>query len=449
MTISKTDSNFRDLNYMKNIPKILLFLLLSLPVSAQELLTAEEAVRIALENNYQIRLAENELEIDRTSATIGNAGMLPSVGATATSNNSIQKTSQVRAGGEKIEQDNARNNSLNYGVALDWTIFDGFSMFARYDQLQELEKLGEAELQLTILARVREVLVTYYDLVQQKQQLQALDSTMVISEQRQELAQNRFTIGKSSKLEVLNAQVDLNTDQTSLLRQQELFSNTKILLNQLLARETTIEFTVEEKINVDEDLFLPQLKEKSQEQNPLLQAQLINNAIANLELKRLKGGRYPNIVASTGYQFNDSESSLGFSTTSNSQGWNYGLTARLNIFDGFQQNQNEQIAKIQIENSELQIEQLKLTLESQLGRAYQTYLTNLKLIELESGNREIARENLEITMEKFRIGTIPTIEFRTAQLNYINAVVRYSNARFQAKLSELELKELAGDLPLQ
>ncbi len=434
---------------MKNIPKILLFLLISIPVSAQELLTAEEAVKLALENNYQIRLAANELEIDRTSATIGNAGMLPSVGATATSNNSIQKTSQVRAGGERIEQDNARNNSLNYGLALDWTIFDGFSMFARYDQLQEFEKLGEAELQQTVLARVREVLVTYYDLVQQKQQLQALDSTMVISEQRLELAQNRFTIGKSSKLEVLNAQVDLNTDQTSLLRQHELFNNTKIILNQLLARETTTEFTVEEVINVDEDLFLPQLKEKTQEQNPLLQAQLINNAIANLELKRLKGGRYPSIIASTGYQFNDSESSLGFSTTSNSKGWNYGLTARLNIFDGFQQNQNEQIARIQIENSELQIEQLKLALESQLGRAYQTYLTNLKLIELESGNREIARENLNITMEKFRIGTIPTIEFRTAQLNYINAVVRHSNALFQAKLSELELKELAGDLPLQ
>ena len=244
---------------MKNIPKILIFLLLSFPLTAQELLTAEEAVKIALENNYQIRIASNELEIDRASATVGNAGMLPTVGASATSNNSIQNTSQVRAGGERVKQDNARNNSLNYGVALDWTIFDGFSMFARYDQLQELEKLGEAQLQQTILMRVRDVLVTYYDLVQQQQQLQALDSTMVISEQRLELAQNRFTIGKSSKLEVLNAQVDLNTDQTSRLRQGELFLNTKTELNQLLARDPGTEFAVEEEISVDENLFLPKL----------------------------------------------------------------------------------------------------------------------------------------------------------------------------------------------
>ena len=225
--------------------------------------------------------------------------------------------------------------------------------------------------------------------------------------------------------------------------------NTKTELNQLLARDPGTDFAVEEEISVDENLFLPRLQELAVEQNPLLQAQLINNEIAKLELKRLKGGRFPSLVANTGYQFNDSESSLGFSTTSNSQGWNYGLTARLNIFDGFLQNQNEQIARIRIENTQLEVEQVKLALQSQLAAAYQTYLTNLRLIELEKNNRTIAQENLEITMEKFRIGTIPTIEFRTAQLNYINAVVRYSNARFQAKLSEINLKELAGNLVLE
>ena len=431
---------------MKNIPKFLLLFLFPVSLSAQELLTAEEALIIALENNFQIRIATNELEIDETAVSVGRAGMLPEIGAVATSNNSIQNTSQTRAGGERIDRDNARNNSMNYGVALDWTLFDGFSMFARYDQLKELKNLGEVELQQVILEKTREVLVTYYDLVQQQQQLTALDSTMVISEQRLELAQNRFSIGKASRLEVLNAQVDINTDRTNLLRQKELFLNTKTLLNRLLSRDIKTEFQIAEEFQVDELLSLPELIDLAEQQNPILQAQLINNNLARLELKELKGGRYPTLVASTGYQFNDSESSLGFSTQSNSQGWNYGLSARFNIFDGFLQNQNEQIARIGIENTELEVEQQKLALEEELRRTYQTYLTNLQLIELESGNREIAEKNLEITVEKFRIGTIPTIEFRTAQLNYINAVVRYSNARFQAKLSELSLKELAGEL---
>ena len=431
---------------MNNILKFLTIFLIVLQAQGQELLTPEEAVSIALKNNYEIRIANNELEIDKEGVNIGNAGMLPAVGAVFNSNNSIQNSSQTRADGNTIDLDDARNNNLGYGVVMDWTIFDGFRMFARYDQLKELEKLGEAQLQQTILAKVSDVMITYFDLVQQQQQLTALDSTLVISNQRLTLADNRFTIGKASKLEVLNAQVDLNTDQTMQLRQQELFRNTKIRLNQILARDTKIDFRVIDEIPVEEDLFLPELERLAMEQNPLLQAQVIANNIAKLELKQVRAGRYPTLVANTGYQFSESESSLGFISFGKSRGFNYGFSARMNLFDGFTQNQNEKIAKIQIENTKLVIEQQSLDLQTQLGTAYQTYLTNISLIELERNNEAIAKENLEITMEKFRIGTIPTIEFRTAQLNYINAIVRHSNARFQAKLSEISLREFAGNL---
>ena len=232
----------------KRLKFLVLFLLASPLAMAQELLTVEEAVKIALENNYQIRIASNMLEIDKTGVNIGNAGMLPVVGATLNSNNSIQNSSQTRADGNLVELDNAKNNSLNYGVGLDWTIFDGFRMFARYDQLKELEKLGEAQLKQAVLTRVSDVMIGYYDLVQQHQQLVALDSTIVISEQRLKLANNRFTIGKASKLEVLNAQVDLNTDLTLMLRQKEMIVNSKIRLNEILARDTKIDFNVIEEI---------------------------------------------------------------------------------------------------------------------------------------------------------------------------------------------------------
>ena len=426
--------------------KFLILLLISLPLSAQEVLTPEEAIRIALENNYSIQIAQNELEADRTGVSWGNAGILPAVGLTANSNNSIQSTRQTRSSGDVIEVDNARNNNLNYGVVADWTLFDGFKMFARYDQLKELEKLGEAELQQTILSRVSDVLITYYDLVQQQQQLAALDSTMVISEQRVELAQNRFTIGRSSRLEVLNAQVDLNTDRTTVLRQQELFRNTKIQLNELLARDPEIDFRVQEEITVDDELMLENLEQLAMEQNPSLQAQIINRNITALELKQVQAERYPTIAANTGYIFSQNESPVGFTTFGRTEGFNYGLTARMNIFNGFNQNRNEKIARLQLENSEIAIEEQSLSLQSRLHTAYQTYLTNLSLMELEEENEAIARRNLDITMEKFRIGTIPTIEFRTAQLNYINAIVRLSNAKFQAKLSEITLKQFAGSL---
>lgn len=414
--------------------------------NAQEVLTLQSAVKIALENNYEIKIATNNLTIEKTKVAIGNAGMLPTVTANIVDNNGIQNSSQTRQDGTKTELDNAKNNSLTYGVGLDWTIFDGMRMFAKLDQLKELQNLGEAQLKLTIITRISEVTAAYYDLVQQQQQLAALDTTIVISKQRLTLAQNRFIIGKASKLEVLNAQVDLNTDQVTLLRQKELYTNSKILLNQLLARDLTTDFKVIDQLEVDASLLLPELRALAEKQNPQLEAQIINKRIAELFLKQIKAARYPTVKVNTAYNFSESQSSLGFVSQSHSRGLNYGFSASLNIFDGYSQNRNEKIAKIQIENSKITIEQQNMALNSQLATSYQTYLTNLELIDLEENNQAIAKQNLNITLDKFRIGTITTLEFRTAQLNYVNATVRYSNAQFQGKLSEIALRELAGNL---
>ena len=425
---------------------LLICLVLNLQAQAQEILTIEDAVKIALENNYDIKIAKNDLKIDETNVTSGNAGMLPRATASVTDNNSVQNLNQTRIDGTENSLNNAKNNSLSYGVLLDWTIFDGLRMFARKEQLKELQKLGTAELQLAILTKISDVNANYFNLVQQQQQLTALDSTLIISNQRLDLAKNRFSIGKASKLEVLNAQVDLNTDKVNLLRQQELYTNTKTALNEILARDATTPFTVANSIIIDNLLNLSDLMNLAEQQNPLLQAQIINKRVAELQLKQVKAGRYPTIRVSTGYNFGQSQSSLGFITQSTSRGLNYGFNASLNLFDGLAQNRNEKIAAIQIETATAQIEQQSMQLKSQLTTAYQTYLTNLQLIELEEKNEAIAKQNLDITLDKFRIGTITTLEFRTAQLNYVNAIVRFSNAQFQAKLSEIALREIAGNL---
>lgn len=415
-------------------------------LNAQEVLTLEDAVKIALKNNYEIKISKNNLSIEKTNVSIGNAGILPKVSANVVDNNGIQNTSQTRSDGTVTKLDNAKNNSLVYGVGLDWTVFDGFKMFAKLDQLKTLQKLGEANLKLTIITKISDVTSTYFDLVQQQQQLSALDSTIVISNQRLTLAQNRFKIGKASKLEVLNAQVDLNTDTTTLLRQKELYVNTKTLLNQILARNVATQFKVVNEITVDDKLLLPELTSLAEKQNPQLEAQILNKKIAESQLKQIKSDRYPIIKLNSAYNFTETKASLGFVTQSSARGLNYGFTASLNLFDGFAQRRNENIAKLQIENANIAIDQQNQNLRSTLTSSFQTYLTNLLLTKLEQKNELIAKQNLDITLEKFRIGTITTLEFRTAQLNYINAKVRNSNAQFQAKLSEITLKELAGNL---
>ncbi|WP_333600413.1 TolC family protein [Flavobacterium sp.] len=432
----------------KAIYIILLFLGFLPKSQAQELLKLEDAVTIALENNFDIRIASNNLKMDEANATAGNAGMLPKVTANIADNNSIQYSKQTRQDGTTTELNNAKNNSLTYGVGLDWTVFDGFKMFAKKSQLEELQKLGDSKLKLTILTKISDVQAAYFDLVQQQQQLAALDSSIVISNQRLTVAQNRFSIGKASKLEVLNAQVDLNTDQTALLKQKESLANAKILLNQILAREVKTDFKVVEAIQVDKSLLLPTLTDLATKQNPELEAQIINKKVAELQLKQVKANRYPTVKVNTGYNFAESQSSLGFTSSSYSRGLNYGFSASLNLFDGFAQKRTEKIAQLEIENSKIAIAQQTSTLNAQLESGYQTYLTYLDWMQLEEKNEAIAKQNLDITLEKFRIGTITPIEFRTAQLNYINAKVRNTNAQLQAKLSEISLKELAGNLNL-
>ena len=413
---------------------------------AQDVLKIEDAVGIALKNNYDIRIASNEVKVDSIGVNIANAGMLPKLDATLTQNNNIQYSKQTRSTGEVQELNNAKNNNLNYGVTLGWTVFDGFKMFARYDQLKELQKQGETTLKMTILTKVGDVMTTYYDLVQQQQLLKALDTTIVISKQRLKTAENRFTIGKASKLEVLNAQVDMNTDTTTFLRQKEMYENTKIQLNQILARDVSTNFTVIETVDVDDKLVLSDLNALATKQNPQLQLALIDKRVAELDLKQVRANRYPTIRLNTGYMFNETESSLGFTSQSSSRGFNYGVSASLNIFNGFQQTRNEKIAKLQIENSSIVIEKQAQILSAQLATAFQTYLTNIELSKVEENNEAIAKKNLEITLDKFKIGTISTLEFRSAQQNYVNAIARNSSAKFQAKISEVSLKEITGNI---
>ena len=431
----------------KNIlQSLVLFVFCIAKTNAQQVLTLEDAIKIALENNFEIKIAKNNLKINETSVAIGNAGMLPSVSASVVDNNSIQNSSQTRQDGTSVALDNAKNNNLSYGVTLDWTIFDGMKMFAKYDQLKEFQNRTDAQMKLTILNKVSDVNTVYYDLIQEQQKIADLDSTIVISEKRLEFIKNRYTIGKNSKLDVLNAQVDLNTDLGNLVKEKQVYANAKTRLNQILARDLNTDFIVVPGIIVDRKLQLDDLMTLAEKQNPELIMQIINNKIAELDLKQIKGDRYPAIKLNTGYNFSDSQSSLGFTSQASSRGLNYGFSASLNLFDGNLQNRNEKIAKIQIDNSKLAADQQLIQLRSDLIVTYQLYLTNLDLIDLEEKNTAIAKQNIEITAEKFKIGTITAVEFRAAQLNYINSKIRLSSAQFQAKLSEITLRELAGNL---
>jgi outer membrane protein len=416
---------------------------------AQEKLTLQEAITIALKNNYDIKLVSNDLAIAKNNVNPGNAGLLPTVGADFSTGGSRQNTVQTQASGTQKITDGARSTNMSYGVGLDWTIFDGFKMFATYDRLRALEKQGEVNAKGVILGTIAQVVTAYYDLVKQQQLVIAADSAIDVSALRLKIADNKLQLGKGSKLDLLAAKVDYNADTSNYLQQKNVAVTYMVRLNQLMVRPLDIRFTVTNDIAIDQNLIYTTLAGQTESLNPDLQAAMINKKIAELNLKEVKANRYPQVSLNSGYEFNKSTTPTGFNTQLRANGLTYGLTASINIFNGFLQRQNERNAKIAINSSDLTFDKVKLDILSQLSTAFQNYSTYLELVKLEQKNVDIAKQNLSITLDKYRLGSIPPLELREAQRNAIDANSRYVETQYQAKLAEITLKEISGTLNIQ
>jgi len=426
---------------------LIIFISLAFGANAQEKLSLQQAITIALENNYNIKISKTQKEISTNNVSYGNAGILPAITADLIQNNNIQTSTVNLASGDTRKANNAKSNNLSYGVGLNWRVFDGFTMFANYDRLKELEKLGELNAQLTVQTTIATVIDNYYNLISQNKQLESSKTALEVSQVRLKNANSRYTLGKGSKLELLAAKVDLNTDTTQLLRQQDLIKNIKVQLNQLLARDLNTDFEINDQIDIDKSLVYENLKPLVDSNSPDVQTANINQKIAEIYIKQIKGARYPTLGLTSGYNFSKNTSPpTSFSLRSNTRGFNYGLTASINVFNGFQQSRLEKNAKLELQNFNYDLERIKQDVNANFLTAYQNYQTNLKLLMLEESNISVAKENLDITLEKYKLGSIVPLELREAQRNYIDANARYANALYVTKILEVSIKKITGTL---
>jgi len=429
----------------------LLFLLIGFlnTTSAQENLSLQEAITIALRNSYDIQLVSNDVQIAKNNSNIGNAGLLPRLDGTVTEGGSLQNTTRTQSSGTEQTLNGVRNTNMSYGVALGWTIFDGLQMFTNLERLKELEKQGAVNAKATILSTISGVVNAYYNVSREQQLVVARDSALDVSTLRLRIANNKLEIGRGSKLDVLTATVDYNTDTSAYLQEQNLLRNSKVTLNQVMARDLNISFRVDTVFDINSSLEYVGLARQMEQLNPDLQNAFISKKLAELDLKLVKGQRYPVIEVNSGYEFQRSLSPTGFNTQQRANGLTYRLTASVNIFNGFLQRQNERNAKILINSSELTLDRTKQEIGAQLLRTYQNYSTNLDLLKVERNNVDVAKQSLDITLEKYRLGSIAPLELREAQRNSIDAVARYLEAQYQAKLTEISLKEISGTLNIQ
>jgi outer membrane protein TolC len=267
-----------------------------------------------------------------------------------------------------------------------------------------------------------------------------------LSSERKRFARAMIDIGSGSELSYLQSAVDLNADSAVYMQQLVILANSKAELNRLLCRDLLTTFEVTSEIPLNYDLIYEQLWELIQNQNPDLLRARSNLLITSLDTKSYRSLMYPRISVNTGYSFNKSESEVGFMMLNRNLGFAMGLSLTYNLFDGFNTRNDIKAAKIREESARVEFNQAELDIKSELLRIYNDYMTNLQLVKFEADNRNLAIRNLEVAMEKYRIGAINDIDLRETQQKLMDAETRYLLTQFRSKIAETELLRLSGQL---
>jgi outer membrane protein len=426
---------------------IFAILFVSISTRAQELLTLEQALEVALKSNYSIQIAKSEARIDHNNASLGNAGFLPQIAASGSRTHTVMANShQEFLTGSVQDRSNAVSDADNLGVSLNWTLFDGFAMFTNLQKLRELRNMGEIQARQAIENTVSQVINNYFDIVQQKQKYQAMKEALTISEQRLKLSEANYDLGSLSHLEVLDARVDLNADRSALLNEEIVLHNSKTTLNQLLAREVDTQFDVADSISLHSTLALEKLQQDMLKNNSTLMLAQKNCRVAGLDVREAWSSRFPRIGLYAGYTKTQSEAQAGFLHINRSDGYNYGVSASITLFDGFNIHRQWQNARVLQRTNELVLAEMQNSLQAQLSLTFEKYRSNKELVKMEAENVNAARENVKVSMEKFKLGSITALQFRDVQKKYLDAASRLISAQYQAKSAEVELLRLSGGL---
>ncbi len=423
---------------------IIVYLFLSAQISfCQHTITLEEAVNTGLLANYDILISKNNTDISQKNFTYGNAGFLPrlntSLSQTYTNSNSTLKFFN----GTERTAKGAKANALNASAVVNWTVFDGFNMFVSYDRLRTMNEIQKINLKESIQQTILDIQKTYYQIVLQKKLLIALEQNIQMYEKIVGLVNTRLSIGTASKYDLMFSQVELNNYKANYYTQKTLLENAKVELNTLLSKKTEEEFDVVDSVVI------------GQRMNKEGVNLALNNAVNladnyrlmnNLDLKSTRSQFYPTIGLTAGYNYVKSQTQIGQVLFNQTSGFTYGVVASWNLFDGLSSRTSYQVSKITSINSEIVYKKTKLESEAKLLQYYKIYSTNLDIFTLENENMSIAQQVSALAIDRFNLGIISAFELQEAQRSYIAAQNRYENARYKAKISELELLKLDGKI---
>ena len=417
-------------------------------VLAQQHYTLKFCLEIGLEKNYSLRIVRNEEQISKNNATIANAGYLPTLDLSAGFSGNVNDTeTETRSTGEKAKTTGVFDKTLNAGLNLNWTLFDGFKIQANYARLKELEQQGETLTRIAIEDFIANLTAEYYNYIQQQIRLKNFHYAMSLSKERLRIVEERYIVGNFSRLDLQQARVDYNADRAQYMKQQESVKTSLIRLNELMANEEMTEsVTVNDSIiDLNTLLTFDELWQSTLKSNASLLKSEQNKKLASLEMKAVKSRNYPYLKLNAGYGYTLNKYEISSTSRRDNLGFNFGVTMGFNLFDG---NRRREIknARIAIENANLQQDDMRQSLRADLSNLWQAYQNNLEMLKLERENLIAAVENHEIASERYMLGNLSGIEMREAQKSLLDAEERILASEYDTKMCEISLLQLSGKI---
>jgi len=421
--------------------------LLQAPMFAQELITPEKAVSLALENNYGIKIAKTDVEIAENNADILNSGYLPTLTGNAGANYNLDDTEVGFSDGTNRVLNGAESSSYNASVDLDYTLFDGLGRSYDYKQFKETKQLTELQARETIENTIVQLFTIYYNVAELIENEDALSQTLTISKERLIRAEYQFDYGQANKLASLNAEVDINNDSISLMNTLQELNNAKRDLNFVLGNTIPDDFTIDTEVAFDNLYDKSELLAKTRDNNISILQINKNIDINALGIKSETSAYLPTVGLSGSYGWNkNNNNAASFAAYSINTGLSAGLSLSWNLFDGGSTITNVRNAKVNLEAQKILKEQLLVSIVRDFNNAWDDYENKLRVYRLQEHNIKTAENNFDRTEEQFKLGQINSIEFRQAQLNLLNAELSRNQAKYLAKIAEMQMLQISGDL---
>lgn len=410
---------------------------------AQSKLTLDSCITRALEANYSIKIIENQQQ--QAENNVNYAPFLPSVGANATQRQTISD-GKVITNGEIRETDNARADALSAGVALNWRLFDGLEMFMTHSRYKEMLTIGELNTKAAVENLIVQVSSYYYDVVRQHSKLEAARHSLALSSARYAEARDKYVLGVLSGLEAQQAKLDLNADSSNYIKEKELLKSAYISLNAIMNADLQQHSYVEDTIPLHAPLLFQELYDNMLQMNTTLLIGKRDQKVSELDMRIARAALFPKLDFDAGYNVSRTKSPEANTSLNRSNGPYWGFSVSVDIFNRLENRRKIKNAKLDMENADLTYQDVELQMKADLAQLYNTYENNLQMVSFEKESAQVAFDNLDAALERYKLGELAGIEFREFQRSYIDAVDREVSAIYQTKISELSLLLISGQI---